>query len=723
MALTDQTAGAGTLQWYLRRLKKMSPAELAWRGADQARKFAWSALQEGGTGTGTGAGASPAATLAARVLGDAEARCRPLAGRAFKARLPQGALGALSPGEVGRLVAAADEVMAGRWHVLGVDRADMEAPDWFVDPLSGRRAPRHEYCFRVEHRNEEVTGNVKQVWEPSRMHHVTVLAAAYAVSGDARYAERAARHLRSWWEANPPLSGVHWTSGIELGIRLISWAWTRRLLEGWGPVTELFEHNETALRQIWWHQRYLATFRSRGSSANNHVVAEAAGQLVAALAFDWFPESARWADGAARLLESQLERNTFPSGVNREMAFDYHGLVAELGLVAGAEAELAGRPLSPATWDLLCRMTDVVAATVDERLAAPRYGDGDDGRGLVLHPGDNRWEVLLACGAGIFGALDWWPRAEEGAMASWLAAMAGRHHMAGRPARRPASFADAGLSVLRTGPGSGPEIWCRCDGGPQGFLSIAAHGHADALSVEVRHGGVEVLADPGTYCYHGEPRWRAYFRSTRAHNTVELAAQDQASSGGPFMWARTAKTSVRRAPGAGLPPGSEQVWSAEHDGYEVLSPSARHRRTVTLRPAERELELLDEVVVEGSVDFALHLHFGPAVTVGLGDGRAELSWQGPGGRSWGATVELPAGCHWQLARGETEPVLGWYSRGFGHKEPASTLVGRGTANGGRGLATVLRFHDRPGTSGGDGASSGHGPAGGDGPSPCPLEAR
>ncbi|MST34736.1 hypothetical protein GHK86_18660, partial [Acidimicrobiaceae bacterium USS-CC1] len=65
------------------------------------------------------------------------------------------------------------------------------------------------------------------------------------------------------------------------------------------------------------------------------------------------------------------------------------------------------------------------------------------------------------------------------------------------------------------------------------FLSIAAHAHADALAVEVRHGGVDVLADPGTYCYHGEPAWRAYFRSTLAHNTLELGGTDQATSGGP----------------------------------------------------------------------------------------------------------------------------------------------------------------------------------------------
>ena len=78
-----------------------------------------------------------------------------------------------------------------------------------------------------------VTGNVKQVWELSRMQHVTVLAAAFAFSARRQYAERAARQLRSWWAQNPFLSGVHWTSGIEVGLRLIAWVWVRRLLDGW----------------------------------------------------------------------------------------------------------------------------------------------------------------------------------------------------------------------------------------------------------------------------------------------------------------------------------------------------------------------------------------------------------------------------------------------------------------------------------------------------------
>ena len=60
------------------------------------------------------------------------------------------------------------------------------------------------------------------------------------------------------------------------------------------------------------------------------------------------------------------------------------------------------------------------------------------------------------------------------------------------------------------------------------------------MSLEVRYGGVDVLADPGTYCYHGEPAWRSYFRSTIAHNTLELGGRNQSGEGGPFLWLRHA---------------------------------------------------------------------------------------------------------------------------------------------------------------------------------------
>ena len=144
----------------------------------------------------------------------------------------------------------------------------------------------------------------------------------------------------------------------------------------------------------------------------------------------------------------------------------------------------------------------------------------------------------------------------------------GRPRQLPRPPDRPRRFPDAGLVILRSRGEDGPEIWCRCDGGPHGFLSIAAHAHADALSVEVRHDGVDILADPGTYCYHGEPAWREWFRSTAAHNTVEVGGVTQAESGGPVPVDHAAPdedSGLRggRSAGADLDRGARRIPAAE----------------------------------------------------------------------------------------------------------------------------------------------------------------
>ncbi len=251
-----------------------------------------------------------------------------------------------------------------------------------------------------------------------------------------------------------------------------------------------------------------------------------------------------------------------------------------------------------------------------------------------------------------------------------------------RPAERPAHFADAGMTILR-GPG---EIWCRCDGGPHGFLSIAAHAHADALSVEVRHDGVDVLADPGTYCYHGQPEWRRYFRSTLGHNTLELDGGDQSVSGGPFLWTRHARTRVLVTDPSGASDGGVARWCAEHDGYE----GSAHRRQVELTAASGELTVVDEVRGPRR-DVRLAFHLGPAITAELVGSRALLSWTRDG-EDRSAELDLPGRLTWRAHRGESEPPLGWYSAGFGRKEPATTLVGTGVAEGTQGFTTVLRFH-------------------------------
>lgn len=660
-----------SLGWYARRLTRMSPTEVGWRARDRVLQAAWRSRQVRSGQVRNGSLSS-------------------LPERRFTAALPPNA-GDAVPDEAKRaLVERADEIMAGRMDVLGVQRTDVGSPDWFLDPVTGRRSPRDRYAFGINHRSEHEVGNVKQVWELSRHHQLTVLAAGWFLTKEEAYAARVAEQLGSWWLHNPFLSGIHWTSGIEVGIRLISWTWIRRLLDAWPPVVDLFEANKTALRQLHWHQRYLATFQSHGSSANNHVIAEAAGRLTAACTFPWFAESRRWRTAAAAVLERELAANTFDDGINRELASDYHRFVAELACLAAVEADAAGVPLGTGTWDGLSRMFDGAAALVDESGRPPRQGDGDEGRALVLDPPDaDHWSALLALGGAVIGPRGWWPATAPDVLSTLVGALARPDQAIGRrPDRRPSHFADAGLTVLRTVDDAHPEIWCRCDGGPHGFLAIAAHAHADALSLEVRVGGVDVLADPGTYCYHGEPEWRRYFRSTLAHNTVELADRGQSTPGGPFLWLRHASGRVIRAT---TDDASETAtWCAEHDGYASLTPPARHRRTVCLHRGDRTLQVVDAIDGDGSHQVRMAYHLGPDVHADLAGSVAHLKWRVGVGTAQ-ATVQLPEQLDWTPHSGEADPVLGWYSPRFGQKVPATTLLGTGRTEPGTALHTRLSF--------------------------------
>src|SRR5690606_14130119 len=210
-------------------------------------------------------------------------------------------------------------------------------------------------------------------------------------------------------------------------------------------------------------------------------IAEAAGQFAASCALPYFAETPLWRESAAATLRREAHRQTFASGLNRELASSYHIFVLDLLLAAAVEGEAAGFPLGADVWQLICAMIDALAATLDARGRPPRQGDGDHGRGLLLDdPEADPCASLLATGAALFGACDWWPSVGQVDLRTlpWRELAGSPKPRGPRPGALPNRFADAGMVLLRHRAHQEDEIWCRCDHGPHGYLSIAAHAHA-----------------------------------------------------------------------------------------------------------------------------------------------------------------------------------------------------------------------------------------------------
>ena len=669
-----------TPRWYWNRLRRMSPTEIAGRMTVAVRQSYWASE-----------GRRPGGSHGIAVTGPQKATiCLPAAWARSG--------GMLSPAAT-RAVAAADALLAGDWPVFHIQRKDVPAePNWFQDALTGINAPRRGYAFRLPYRDDAHVGNVKHVWEPSRHQATTLLAVAWWLTGNSAYADRVALHLTSWWRDNPFLEGIHWTSGIEVGLRLLSWTWIRALLADWEGCAGLFDANDAFSAQLYHHQRYIVAFHSRGSSANNHLIAELAGLACASVAFPWFKQSLKWERWSYRHLVKEAIQQTHPDGFNREQASDYHLFVFEMLLATSLATRLAGKPLAPAMDEVLQRMADALAASVDAAGRPPRFGDGDDGRGLLLDGSETDFcGALLGAAESLVGAASWWPKntPRDGVFAE-VAARICNGSVAERQTPYPSLFPGSGQAIMRAGRGDG-EIWVRCDHGPLGYLAIAAHGHADALSVELRCGGIEVLADPGTYCYHGEPEWRRYFKGTTGHNTLAVEGLDQIVYGGPFLWLTELTPRLEQC--SVSPDRTLQEWQALHEGYRRLADPVTHHRRVVLDAGTQILKIEDWIDAIDPHEVVLSFHLGPSIQATLERGIASLRWSVANemGQIVGqALIKLPSALRWTLHSGETAPPLGWYSRGFGHREPALTLVGRGVLVPNRRLATAIELHLFPG---------------------------
>ena len=560
------------------------------------------------------------------------------------------------------ILSEADHYLQGKYTLLNLSFAEPEI-DWHLDPQTGTSAPL-EFGPDLNYRDPALAGNVKNIWEKNRHHHLTILALAYGFTKNEDYALEVEKQLHSWVEQNPFPLGVNWTSSLEFGVRLISWLWCDRLLRGSPVHTRLFGSQGLLWSSIYWHQWLIAQHSSHGSSANNHLIGEMAGLFIASSLWSVFPESSRWQSQARKILEREISRQTFPSGINREQAFSYQIFSLEFFLLAGLEAERLATPFSPIYKDWVRRMLEVIPPLIDVGGNLPQYGDGDEGMALQLRPiNSSRLDWLFRLGRQWLGAKVPLPSDNSGMLAYSLISPDFQEQK-GRVEYPLGSvgFEDAGLFVLASRRKQGDEIFCLADAGCLGFLATAAHGHADALSFTLSVGGVPIIVDPGTYTYHAEPRWRDYFRSTRAHNTVMVDNIDQSAAAGTFLWKHKAQAKILSW--SENPEGA--ILLAEHDGYTRLQEKVVHRRRLALEGETLEIE--DNLQGSGVHDLAWHIHFSPQCSVKLQDNSCIVNWQE--GR---LEINLDSQLQWSLAQGENQ--AGWYSPGFNLKLASYTLVG------------------------------------------------
>ena len=591
--------------------------------------------------------------------------------------------------------AAADRILAGR---LSVFRRQINVIDWNwnQDAKTGILAPLTP-GKSLDYRDERLVGDIRYLWEPNRHLHLVTLAQAWSLTKSDRYAFAIREQLTSWFDACPYLRGPNWSSALELAIRLINWSLVWQLIGGLeSPLLDGAgkTFRDRWLRSIYQHMHFVRTMPSKHSSANNHLIGECAGVFIAAQTWPYWPETRLWAAGAQRTLLREAHAQNTDEGVNREQTVWYQHFVLDFLILAGL-ADRAGQKAFPASyWQLVHRMIRFLAAIMDSAGRVPMIGDADDGYVTRLSVRDDfdPFRTQLATGARLFD--DDALRAKAASVAAtasspaddavdWLLEPGSKTTIpdvaTGDPL--PRQFPDGGYYVLGAAFDSARETRAVVDCGPLGYLSIAAHGHADALSLCLSVRGREFLIDPGTFAYHTEARWRNYFRSTRAHNTVTVDEQDQSVIAGNFMWRQHANARCER-----FESGAEfDLFRGSHDGYRRLEDPVIHRREITYRKPLDEFLIEDVVQCKGAHTVDRWWHFAEDCTV-------EPVRDGVAVRNGDVSILLRSNdedIEWRIFRRAESPMAGWMSRHFDEKTETTSVRCRTRISTGRSLSTVI----------------------------------
>lgn len=645
-----------SLGWYVRRLASMSPPEVAHRVVEQAKR---AASRRRAYGWETFRVKSPATPLLPQL----------------RQRLVDNA----SPALRDAIRASANDLLDGRFAALGViwPTWDPTRPDpgvWCLDPVSGESWPGCErYCFDIEYRHEARLGDVKYVWEFNRLQMLQPLAAAVALHGDRRALAAVEAIVASWAENNPPYRGVGWNSGIELALRVVSLVVADALC-GEALGIETRRRIRTLLSaHLYWLRRY----PSRHSSANNHRIAELMGEFIVACMLPEHPEASVIGDAVRRELEREVLLQLLPDGVGAEQSPTYGAFTAEMVLVAGLVAAEGGRPFASAVTDRLARFAEFIAwiSLPDGRTAA--IGDDDEGRVISLCASPEEAYATSVANAinGFLGRPGLSPTRGRPELRDALCAVPEL------PSADPSgirSFDEGGYTVVRERR-NGRELHLILDHGPLGYLSIAAHGHADANAIWLALDGEPVLVDPGTYLYHSGGAWRDWFRGTRAHNTLSLDGQDQSIIAGPFNWSHKAK-------GWREDLLARTDWSitGRHDGYRRRF-GVEHQRVVSADA--NGIVILDRLLPQpGTTPAALTFQAAPGIEIAAQDGEHHLRREG---RTL-LTIRIDAPGEIAVKQGEEGLDGGWVSPQFGTKVAASRLVWRGSVPP-DGVRTTLRW--------------------------------
>ena len=528
-----------------------------------------------------------------------------------------------------------------------------KAVDWYFSD-SGARWPAWHYA-RMNYHPGNPHGDVRINWELSRLQFLPTMAITHEYLAKSIIAD--------WLTKNPYLHGPGYLASMEVALRWFSIYWAVCLFKQ--PLETSLQQNLAGLAIA--SGQFIESRLSTHSSAGNHLIVEAVGLFWLGKALENNQLGSGWITTARKILWKQLCAQVHHDGTNQEQCFWYLGFVLDAIFHYFLLEEREKIPAQ--VWDRVEKTLEFIDDMTLPDGSFPDYGDRDDGFVFRISGtyDESPFPGLLSIGAFFFNRAEWYradKRAREhvafwtgNAVQSELTRDRSNDQAQSSEQPRIKTFHDGGMTLMQWHKG---RLLFRH--GRLGLGNTCGHGHADALSVLFSWRDVPVLIDLGSGQYNGDQAIRDFFRSTIAHNTVEIGKKNQARILGPFLWEKSYDTVLEEA--REFPVLSAQ---ASHNGYMDDFSVSHTRKVEWLAP--HQVEIHDSFTGPGGVPMRGAFHFGDCQAVTQKNNYIKGDFG-----DFMFSISLPSEFSVEVYYGSKHPFMGWRSTIYGKWEPIYSIV-------------------------------------------------
>lgn len=386
-----------------------------------------------------------------------------------------------------KLIAEAERVLSHELKSVGVTYKFGKTVDWFY--------------------NATYNGYREWTWQLSRHNDILILAKAYEVFGDEKYAEGAVELLWSWIrqavrpEADEKDGATLCWRTIECGIRMSVWP------DIFFPILKSVAVTDDFIldfcRSLYEHGARLI----KSNTQNNWRNIELGGFSSLCVLFPIFEVCGAWREHVAKGIYEFLMCQVHPDGFQFELSTGYHHVVMRESLHGAAVLGLAGYKMPREFDETIIKMFEMYALISQSGALVPDINDGRHAPTRSFMP--KKDEV------------------ERTELIKWVEAGCGEQFAPTRDTL--VCFENAGIVTMR-------DKWANAttsllfDAGKLG----RSHQHEDKLNVLIYRDGKELVAEGHNYAYDTSDM-RKYVLSSFAHNTLSVdgCGQNRKSS---YKW-------------------------------------------------------------------------------------------------------------------------------------------------------------------------------------------